>query len=58
MMHGLIMEYKKILMKKTIKINEMEKKKEKLLVILWIKLKNNSSCKRKGYNFVKNEYNS
>ena len=33
-MHGLVKKYKKMLVKKVMKMNEMEKKKKKLLRIL------------------------
>ena len=47
-----------MLVKKVMKVNEIkEEKKKKLLMILWIKLKNDSDCEKISYNFVKNEYN-
>ena len=58
MMHGLVEKYRKMLVKKMMKVSEVEeKKKKKLLAVLWIKLKNNSSCEKMKYNFIWNECN-
>ena len=51
--HGLVGKCKKMLVKKMMKVNKMEKKEKKeLLAVLWIKLKNDSSCKKMKHNFI------
>ena len=58
MMHGLVGKCRKMLVKKVMKVNKMEeKKKKKLLAVLWVKLKDDSNCEKMGHNFVWNEYN-
>ena len=56
MMHELMGKCKKILVKKMMKMSEMEEKKKKELPpVQWVKLKDEYRCKKKRYKFFLNK---
>ena len=57
-MHKLIGKCKKMLVKKMMKVNKIEeKKKKKLLAILWARLRDDSSHEKMGHNFIQDKHN-